>query len=304
MTTPSPGRSGPRGSAFRFVALAPFVVVVVVFALVPLAMVVRMAFSDVSVSGGGMAFRFVGLDQLARAFGNERFGHSLVITAAFVAVTAVGSVLLGGGLAILAARAVVMRRLAMTVLVWPAIIAPVVVSVLWVLILSPQIGLWNKVSGLLGLPPQGWLGDPVGAMVSIILVDLWHWTPLVFLIVYTAMTGIDEQVLEAAQIDGAGEWQTTRHIVVPLLRPALAAALALRVVMGVKVFDEMYLLTRGGPGDSTMVVSLLIRSVVFDEVDLGYGSALSLVTVAVVCLAAAAIAIARSAAGRRKVVTR
>ncbi|MHB1009260.1 MAG: carbohydrate ABC transporter permease [Propionibacteriaceae bacterium] len=130
-------------------------------------------------------------------------------------------------------------------------------------------------------------------------VDVWHWTPLVYLLVYSALKGIDPEILEAAALDGASALGAVRHVVLPMLAPALLASLALRTVMGVKVFDEMYLLTRGGPGDSTTIISLLIRGIVFDDVDLGYGSAVSLVTVGSVLLVAMLILTARRSLRRR-----
>jgi multiple sugar transport system permease protein len=158
---------------------------------------------------------------------------------------------------------------------------------IWLLVLSPSIGALNKLLAGNGLPAQGWLGSEFGAMGSIVFVDVWHWTPVVFLLVYTALRAIDHELLEAARMDGASESQTFWRVILPLLTPALIAAALIRIVMGVKAFDEMYLLTRGGPGDATTLVSLHVRNVFFDRLDVGYGAALSLVVV----VAAAAVVV-------------
>lgn len=288
-----------RLGVFRTLSLLPFLVIVVLFGLYPFARVILMSFSRVDVMGGGMRTSWVGADNFVRALGSAAVRHSLVITFIFVVASTVLSVVLGTATAILTDRATRLQRLAQNILVWPAIIAPVVVSVLWVLILNPQIGVLNTLLGTLGLPEQGLLGSGTGAMAAVIGVDVWHWTPLVYLLVYSALKGIDPEILEAAALDGASAARAVRHVVLPMLAPALLAAVALRTVMGVKVFDEMYLLTRGGPGDSTTIISLLIRGIVFDDVDLGYGSAVSLVTVGSVLVVAMLILTGRRTLRRR-----
>lgn len=285
---------------FRTLALAPFVLIIAVLGLYPFGRVIVMSFSHVSVYGGGMTSTWVGLENYAKALQDPLVRHSLTITFVFVVASTLLSVAAGTALAILTDRATTLQRVAQNVLVWPAIIAPVVVSVLWVLILNPQIGVLNMALDALGLPEQGWLGSGPGAMAAIVAVDVWHWTPLVYLLVYSALKALDAEVLEAAAIDGATAWRTIRHVIVPMLAPAITGALVLRTVMGVKVFDEMYLLTRGGPGDATTIISLLIRSVVFDDVDLGLGSAISIVTVLLVILAGALILGGRRAFGRKR----
>lgn len=288
-----------RFGVFRTLSLLPFLVIVVLFGLYPFARVILMSFSRVDVMGGGMRTSWVGADNFVRALGSAAVRHSLVITFIFVVASTVLSVVLGTVTAILTDRATRLQRLAQNILVWPAIMAPVVVSVLWVLILNPQIGVLNTLLGTLGLPEQGLLGSGTGAMAAVIGVDVWHWTPLVYLLVYSALKGIDPEILEAAALDGASTARAARHVVLPMLAPALLAAVALRTIMGVKVFDEMYLLTRGGPGDSTTIISLLIRGIVFDDVDLGYGSAVSLVTVGSVLVVAMLILTGRRTLRRR-----
>jgi len=284
--------------SFRSLALLPFLALLAAFAAYPALLLLRMSVSEIDLQGGTFTWTFAGDDNIVRALGDDLFRVALWNSAVFIVLTTVISVVLGVALAVLTDRAVLLQRAALNILVWPAVIAPVVVSVIWLLVLSPQIGVLNKLLVTLGLPPQGLLGSGTGAMASIIVVDVWHWTPVVFLLIYTALKGIDPSVREAAQIDGASQGQTLRHITIPLLLPAIAAAVAVRVVMGVKVFDEMYLLTRGGPGTSTTVISIYIRSVVFDQVDLGYGSALSVLVIAIVLITGAVLLLLRRTRSR------
>src|SRR5699024_8957880 len=138
------------------------------------------------------------------------------------ALPGVGSLALGTLRPLLVDRAVWMLGIARNVLIWPAVITPVVVSVMWLLLLSPTVGGVNKVLLKLGLPTQAWLDSKIGAFLSVVVVDIWHWTPVVFLFVYTALRGLGQEVLEAARTDGATEMQMTTKIILPMLLPALA----------------------------------------------------------------------------------
>jgi multiple sugar transport system permease protein len=281
-----------RGLGFAAWAVLPFALFMIVFAVYPLGQLARMSLSHVSVEQGRFSWSSAGLANFARMLGDEVAADSVVATLVFIAGAVPLTILLGTLLAILVDRAVLLVGVARNVILWPAVVAPVVVSLMWLLILSPSVGVLNKVLASLGLPAQGWLGSPTGAVVSVIAVDVWHWTPVVFLLVYTALKGIDAEILEAARVDGANERQIFWRVLLPLLTPALAAAALIRLVMGVKAFDEMYLLTRGGPGDATTLVSLHIRNVFFDRLELGYGAAFSLAVVlfvAVLLLVSAAV---------------
>lgn len=278
-------------------AILPFAAFLAVFAVYPLAQLVRMAFSDVQLEQGLFTWSFAGVANFVRLLDDPIAVRAVVVTTIFTVSAVPASIVLGTLAAVLVDRSTLFTGLARNVILWPAVIAPVVVSLMWLLILSPNLGALNNLLATLGLPGQGWLGSPTGAMGAIIAVDVWHWTPVVFLIVYTALRGMDADVLAAARVDGASERQLLWHIVIPLLRPALLAAALIRLVMCVKAFDEVYLLTRGGPGSATTLVTLHIRNVFFDRVELGYGASYSVVIVAVV-----AAVLALWAAGRRWVI--
>jgi multiple sugar transport system permease protein len=125
------------------------------------------------------------------------------------------------------------------------------------------------------------------------VLDIWHWTPLVFILVYSSLKGIDHDIIEAARVDGAPEARIYQHIVLPLLAPTIGAAALIRLTMGVKAFDEMYLLTHGGPGTATTLISLYIRDVFFDQLHLGYGAAISVLVVLAVAVAIALVLLGR-----------
>lgn len=277
-------RRGPatRGGRFAFWAILPCAAIFALFALYPAVQLVRLALSNVDLTNGAFSETFTGLEHF-RAIGDDSIGLDSIVNTAIFAAVSVPVTLAGGAiLAVLVDRAVTLAALARRALLLPMAVAPVVVSVVWLLVLNPSIGSLNKALAAMGLPAQAWLGSRTGAMAAIIGVDVWHWTPLVFLLVYTALRGLDPEVSEAARVDGANHWQLLRYIVLPLLTPVLVVAGLLRLVMCVKAFDEMYLLTGGGPGDATTLVSLHIRGVFFDQLKLGYGAAFSVAIIAAI----------------------
>lgn len=275
----------PRSiSRFALAAITPFAILVLLLGIYPLVQVIRMSISQVDIEAGEFVWDFGTLDHFVSLAGDSQTLSSAMTTAVFLAGTVPLSVMAGTLLAVLVDRSRLFGRATQNVIVWPAILPPVVVSLMWLLGFSQSLGSINKLLVDVGLPAQHWLGSEVGAMMVIIFVDVWHWTPLVFLIVYTALKRFDPEVLEAGRVDGANDIKMLLHIILPLLRPALAAAVLVRVVMGVKAFDEMYLLTKGGPDGATTLLSLRIRNLFFDLLEFGYGSAFSVVVVTVVAL--------------------
>ncbi len=293
-------RSHSRRTAL--LALAPFAILIAVLGAYPAVQVVRMSFSDVAVRYGAFEWAFAGFDNFADLATDPIAGESVRATVLFTFGALPLTLVLGTLLALAVERSRWLGGLARTALLWPVVMTPVVISVLWLLLLSPTIGAVNRVLDSLGLPEQGWLGSGTGAMLSVIAVDVWHWTPLVFLIVYTALRNVDASVVEAARLDGAGESRLIWHVILPMVAPAIAAAAVIRLVMCVKAFDEMYLLTRGGPDSATTLVSLHIRTLVFDERALGTGAAFSLL---VVLTLAVALGVVRALQhGRRSFIAR
>lgn len=297
----SPRRKRPiAGRAISAIALLPFLVFLLVFAVYPLAEILRLAFSDTSVQKGAFVSAWAGFANFGPALSRPEVLSSLGITALFVILAVVLSVVGGLALALILNRTVFLLKVARSVLLWPMVIAPVVVSLMWLLLLSPTVGGVNKVLASMNLPTQGWLDSAVGAFIVIVLVDLWHWTPLAFLFLYTALQAIDAEVIEAARVDGASERQILKTVVIPMLAPTLAIVTVLRLVMSVKAFDEMYLLTRGGPNGATNLISLEIRTMFFDRLDFGGAAVLSLTVVfALIMTLATAVLLRKVLKGER-----
>ena len=207
---------------------------------------------------------------------------AIVNTVVFVVVAVALEMLIGLGLALLVARLDRGKGLLRTLMILPILVPPVAIGSLWKLMYNYDFGVINQALVGLGLAPVNWLGSTSVALASVIIVDVWHWVPFVFLILFAAVEGVPQDVIEAARIDGATSGQVTRRIIVPLLRPAIAVALLFRSIFAFKAFDEVYLLTSGGPGTSTELVSLHLYKVFFEQNQLGYGALLSLAIIAMI----------------------
>lgn len=292
----SGSRPGRFRVGFQHVALLPLLLFLLFFVLYPLVELIRMAFSEVNPIAGEFVWTFVGLDNFRTMTADSTFLVALRNTLVFVAATTLLQLILGTCLALLVERARYVGALARNVLIWPAIITPVAISVTWWLILNIEFGVLNAVLDTLGLPAQRWLASTTWALPALVVVDVWHWTPLVFLLALAGLAGIDPTLYEAARIDGASLWTLLKTITLPLLAPILLVAGVTRIVLGFKVFDEIYVLTSGGPGQSTEVISLYLRRVFFEQLRMGYGAALGVTVVGVL---AVALLLAPLVSGRR-----
>jgi multiple sugar transport system permease protein len=209
---------------------------------------------------------------------------------AFAAVG--GQMVLGFLLALLVSRIDRGRVFFRAVFILPILIPGIVIGAIWKLMFNFDFGLINQGLGLLGIEPQDWLGDAATALLSVIVVDIWHWTPFCFLLFLAGIESLPRDVFEASKIDGASAWQELRLVTLPLMIPTIVVTFAFRLVLAFKVFDEVYLLTNGGPGTSTEVVSFTLYQRFFTEDRIGYGAAMS---VAVIFLVSLLLVVALSA---------
>jgi multiple sugar transport system permease protein len=277
--------SGRRANAV--IALLPFVAFLAIFAIYPLYEMVRLSFMRTEVFDGEFLSEFNGLDNFRKIPDDPQAINAIKVTLLFSLLCVIFTIILGIAGALMVQSSKIFKNWARNIFVWPAVVAPVVVSVMWLLILDPTVGLVNKILQSLGQQPQIWLDSKTGAFISVVVVDVWHWTPVVFLFIYAGLNGINQEIIEAARVDGASERQIVRGIILPILLPTIAVIALLRTIMSIKAFDEMYLLTKGGPEGATSLISLHIRKIFVEVLDFGYASALSLCIVAVLALAVA-----------------
>lgn len=269
-----------RNRRWIVVSLAPTIVLLVVLTIFPVLNMFGISFFDVKWSGGSPIFSFIGLDNYRRLFAGEVVYWAGVRNTIIFALSAVTSQMVLGFSMALAVRAAgsVGRTLLTGIFLMPIVIPPIVIGTMWRLILGREFGLANILLGLVGIPQVDWLGDPRIALASVIFVDIWHWTPFVFLLMLAGLESLDQEILEASRMDVTSFWQAVRHVIIPMMLPTILITLMLRLILSFKVFDEVYLLTSGGPGTSTEVVNFSIYRTFFAQDQVGYGSAMSVVT--------------------------
>jgi multiple sugar transport system permease protein len=261
-------------SSLPYLLIAPAIAVLLALSIYPLLFAVKVAFQ----AGSGSSARWT-LANFARLWSDDFFlaalGHTLVY--ALIALTF--EFLLGLGLAVLLDRPLRGRSIFRAALLIPMMLPPVVAGVVWRLMLNPDFGAINGTLKGAGLNTDAltWTASPLLALGSVIAVDIWQWTPFMFLVLLAGLQAIPQEPYEAAMIDGASAWQTFRHVTLPLLRPAILIALLLRTMDLLRVFDQIFILTEGGPGFATETVSLYIYRAAFRFFDFGYAAAMSFV---------------------------
>lgn len=225
------------------------------------------------------------------------FRNALVVTVYFTGLSVLIEVPLGIGLAQFLNREFVGKGLVRTLLLLPVAGTPVALSLVWRHMYNPTTGIFNWFVAVLGLPPQRWLADENTVLPSLVLFDVWHWTPLVMLIVLAGMMSLPADIFEAARIDGAGPWQLFRRITLPLIRPTVVAATMLRLIDSLKTFDQIYVTTQGGPGVASQTLPLYVFEQAFRYLNLGYASALLLVLFLIILTGNAALVSVRRSQG-------
>lgn len=174
------------------------------------------------------------------------------------------------------------RDIYLLILLIPMLMPPITVGTIWRLLLHPELGIINYFLGLIGLPQPAWLGDPRLAMITIIIVDIWHETSFILLILLAGLTSLPDELYEAAMIDGANSVQQFRFLTVPLMMPTILVAILIRMIAALKTYDLVYILTRGGPGIATETISYYIYRVAFVFLDMGKSAAMSFLLLVVI----------------------
>jgi multiple sugar transport system permease protein len=224
---------------------------------------------------------FAGADNYVRMAGDPRFWASLKLTATYTGTTVVAQVLVGLGLALLVMQIPRGQGMLRVAAILPIVLAPVVVGLFWrTLVLAPDFGVADFVTRALGAGSYNWLGDPDLALVSVIAIHTWQWTPFAFLVILASLSALPPDLYEAARIDRASAWQRFRHSTLPLIRPAIVVVVILRVTIALSAFAAIFAATGGGPGTATEILNLYAYRMSFAELSLGYGSALAMVLLA------------------------
>lgn len=274
--------------ALPYLLLAPALLLLLAVVVYPLLYGVRQSLFNFRF---GRAVQNVGLDNYRQLWSDPFFRDALWVTLKFVALAVSIETVLGLGLALLASRELPLIRVARLVLIVPMIVTPVVVGIVFRLIYASDVGLLSTLShDVFGAGAVHILSKPGAAFLGLVALDVWEWTPLMFLILLAGIQSLPVEPFEAARVDGAGAWRTFLDHTLPMLRPVLAVAIALRTIDAFTTFDQIFVLTRGGPGTSTQLIAIYGYNTSFKFDEFGFGAAM-LFAVALLVLVFAALAV-------------
>ncbi|NDO89858.1 sugar ABC transporter permease [Cellulosimicrobium cellulans] len=285
--TPPPrrrtSRLGDRGLAALFIS--PAMLLLLAMSVFPLLWALTLSFTNYSATSSAPA-EFVGFANYAEILTSPAVRQRALTTLVYVVGAVTLQTVLGFGIAYLISRRERGRGLLTTVFLVPMMLSPVVVGLFWRFMLDAQFGVVNSLLTSVGLQPVEWLTRQETAMISLIVVDTWQWTPFIMLIALAGLTAVPRYLYEAASIDRASEWFRFRNITLPLVWPLLLIAVMFRAIEAFRLFDLVYILTNGGPGVSTETLSFHVYKVAFLGFNTGTASAYGILMVVVVIVLA------------------
>jgi multiple sugar transport system permease protein len=263
-----------RDRWLRFFLLLPAVVVLLVFSVYPF---LYSLYSSLYNYRFGQFTTFAGLGNYEKMLGDRAFWGSIGTTLLFTVAVVPVELIIGLTLALLLTENVRLRTFYRTAFIIPMVLAPVVVGIIFRLLYNNEFGLPNYILQQVLNLRVDWLGNSSLALPSIMLMDIWQWTPFMFLVLLAGLQAIPVDLFEAARVDGATYWKSLRFIILPLLRPTILVALLVRTMDALRIFDQVYVTTQGGPGTSTEVVSFYIYKTAFKFSQFTYAASLLVV---------------------------
>ena len=258
-----------RGSYWWFISPALLVILSVV--LFPWIFTIWMSAMEWK---PGAAPSYVGWANYAELFTSARFLESTWRTFYFTALAVILPLIFGTFSAVVFHRQFPLRGFLRGIFILPMMATPVAIALVWTMMFHPQLGVLNYLLSLVGIPPQLWVYSTAAVIPSLVLVEVWHWTPLVALIVLGGLAALPIEPYEAALIDGASKWQTFIHITLPLVLPFIVVAAIIRTIDALKTFDTIFVITQGGPGIASETISIHLYLQAFAFHNVGYASAL------------------------------
>jgi multiple sugar transport system permease protein len=264
---------------FLWLCITPVILFLILVSLLPLIMAASDSLREMSLAAVSRYGRFVGLENFIAVLDEgSGFFNAMWRTALFVAIVVPVEFMLGLLMAMALNREFRSRRIWVTILLLPTMVAPVVVGLMWDFLLMPEFGLLTWVMNYFG-----WFHEaPVfsralSAFLAIALIDVWEWTPFMMLFMLAGLLGMPQEPIEAAHIDGASPWRVFWHVQLPLLRPMIVVALLFRSIDASKIFETIFVLTNGGPGSTTELISIYAFRTAFQTWELGDAAAVCLI---------------------------
>lgn len=266
---------------FSWLMVLPAILILSLLVFGPVVYTLILSFTKWSVSSIDKP-QWVALGNYIKIFKDPNFHQALFVTAYYTFGALFFQIVLGVALAQLLNRFFIGRGLVRTLLIIPMASTPVAISLVWRFMLNPSFGILNYFLDLLGLSGFPWLSQPATVIPALIFVDVWHWTPFVMLIALAGMSSVDNHLYESGSIDGASKLQMFWYVTLPLIRSTLFVAAILRFMDSMKSFDEIYIMTSGGPGIASRTLNLFIFDQAFRYFQVGYSSALVMIMIIIV----------------------
>jgi len=274
------GNWGHRNARWLFPA--PAVLLVATIIVYPIVYTVWMSLQDWFASSLTLP-KFIGLANYQKILvGDPRFREAVIRTLYFTGLVIAGETVLGVAMALLFNREFWGRGLLRTLAILPMVATPVAIGLVFVMMYHPTLGVANYLVTLTGLAPFKWTYSSGTALYALAVVDIWQWTPLIMLIALAGLASLPQEPYEAARIDGATTLQAFWHITLPLLRPAIVVAILFRAIDAIKTFDIIFIMTQGGPANSTETINILLFNQAFSYFNMGYASSMAVALFAVV----------------------
>ncbi len=285
--------------AVPYLFLLPAVAILALGLMVPLYNSLVLSFYDWNFGQAWGDKTYLGFQNFGRLLTDPVVWSSVRTTFVFGFWVVLLEMIIGIGLALLLEKPVRGASVFRTIFVLPLMIAPIVVGLIWRYLLDARNGVANYYLESIGntLPflqhlgfiRQEWLADPTLAMFSIVISDVWQWTPFIFMIVLAGLQGLPGNLIEASYLDGANWWQMTWFIKLPMMRNILLIALLMRIIDVFRALEVIYIMTNGGPGSSTRVLSLLLFQTAFTSQDLGYAATIAVLLSVILILLSVAL---------------
>ena len=272
-----------RDQRFGFLLTLPGLATLFIIIIFPLVFTIITSFYDYTLLNPNHD-DFVGLENYQEVLEEEYIGHSVIITIQFVLATVFIEFIIGFALALALDKVQRFKSVYYLILLAPLMINPVVVGLVWRMILHTELGIMNYLLKLMSINRVNWLGDSDIAFWTIVFVDIWHQVSFMTILLLAGLAALPREPYEAARMDGASALRCLIYITLPLMRPVIIVALLLRLIFAVKTFDIIYIMTKGGPGIATDLVSYFIYRAAFFSLDIGRASALSVGLLVIVLL--------------------
>jgi len=263
-----------------YVVMAPGLLILAILALYPFVFLLKISFQEYSPINANNPF--IGFENYTTLFRDNSFWNSVKVTAIFVFSSVTIEFILGLAIAMLLNQQLAGKRIFRTLILLPIVMAPTVVGLIFRFMMNEQYGVLNFFMEKLGFERLAWLSNAKTALPALITTDIWQWTPFMVIILLSGLQGLSEEVYEAVKVDGASKWQAFIYITIPMLSRIIFIAILLRAIDSFRVYDTVYMMTRGGPINVTSTLSWMVYEKGFKVLEFGYGASACIVMLIVI----------------------